>query len=182
MSLRAADGFPATRQSPIDRRIPLNGRLLRHTCPCGRRKGKLPRNGIYPVRMFLGLRMRKIPTILVAGDLLAIAVVTVIGFATHGEADAARLPRMLTTFVPLTIGWFLLAPFLELFNPEIVSNPRQLWRPFLAMVFAGPLAALLRALLLNTVVIPIFGVVLSGSAGLGMLVWRALWCWLKRSK
>ena len=126
--------------------------------------------------------MRKIPALLVAGDLLAIAIVTLIGFATHGEAGVALAPRMLTTFVPLTFGWFLIAPFLGLFNPEVVSNPRQLWRPALAMVFAGPLAALLRAVLLNTVVIPIFGVVLSGSAGLGMLAWRALWCWLKRSK
>jgi hypothetical protein len=121
-------------------------------------------------------------SLLILGDILAIAVVTVIGFATHGEAGVALLPRMLTTFGPLTLGWFLLAPFIGLFNPEIASAPRQLWRPVLAMVFAGPLAALLRAVLLNTVVIPIFGLVLSGSAGLGMLVWRALWCWLKRSK
>ena len=126
--------------------------------------------------------MGKIPTNLVAGDVLAISVVTIIGFATHGEAGAALLPRMLTTFAPLTLGWFLIAPFLGLFNPEITSAPRQLWRPALAMIFAGPLAALLRAVLLNTVVIPIFGIVLSGSAGLGMLLWRALWCWLKRSK
>ncbi|MCX6065315.1 MAG: hypothetical protein NT121_06125 [Chloroflexi bacterium] len=69
-----------------------------------------------------------------------------------------------------------------LYQPENSSNARQLWRPILAMVFAGPLAALLRAFLLNTVVIPIFGVVLSGSSGLGLLAWRALWCWLKRSK
>jgi hypothetical protein len=120
--------------------------------------------------------------LLILGDLLAIAVVTVIGFATHGEAGVSLVPRMLATFIPLTLGWFLVAPFLGLFNLEIISNPRQLWRSILAMVFAGPLAALLRAVLLNTVVIPIFGVVLSGSAGLGMLVWRALWCWLKRSK
>lgn len=119
---------------------------------------------------------------LILGDLLAIAVVTMIGFATHGEAGVALLPRMLTTLGPLTLGWFLLAPFFGLFDPAIFSNPRHLWRPVVVMIFAGPLAALLRAFLLNTVVIPIFGLVLSGSAGLGMLVWRALWCWLKRSK
>jgi Mg2+/Co2+ transporter CorB len=118
--------------------------------------------------------MQKTPIFLFAGDILAIAVVTVIGFATHGEAGIALVPRMLTTFVPLIIGWFLVAPFLGLFNPEIVSKPRQLWRPVLAMILAGPLAALLRALWLNTVVIPIFGLVLSGSAGLGMLAWRAI--------
>ncbi|GAB4486751.1 MAG: hypothetical protein Fur0016_16570 [Anaerolineales bacterium] len=118
---------------------------------------------------------------LLFGDLLAIALLTVIGFATHGETDLSLLPRMLTTFGPLALGWLLVAPFLGLFQPGIISNPRQWWRPFLAMVFAGPLAALLRAFLLNTVVIPIFAVVLSGSAGLGMVVWRFFWLRLERS-
>lgn len=119
---------------------------------------------------------------LILGDILVLAVVTIIGFATHGEAGVALVPRMLTTFVPLIIGWFLLAPFLGLFDPMVISNPRQLWRPFLVMVFAGPLSALLRAFSLNTVVIPIFGVVLSSSAGLGMLLWRTLYWWLQRKR
>ncbi len=119
--------------------------------------------------------MRRATLTLIAGDLLAIALVTIIGFATHGETDLALVPRMFTTFGPLVFGWFLVAPFLGLFQPEVTANPRQLWRPFLGMVLAGPLAALLRALLLNSVVIPVFGVVLSGSAGLGMLLWRTLW-------
>lgn len=118
---------------------------------------------------------------LILGDLLAIALVTVIGFATHGQTDLSFIPRMLTTFGPVTLAWFLVAPFLGLFRPEITVNPRQLWRPFVAMVFAGPLAALLRALLLNSVVIPVFAVVLTGSAGLGMVAWRGLW-WLKARK
>ena len=49
---------------------------------------------------------------LILGDLLTIALVTLIGFATHGEADIALLPRMLTTFGPLALAWFLVAPFL----------------------------------------------------------------------
>lgn len=118
---------------------------------------------------------------LILGDLLAIALVTVIGFATHGETDFSLLPRMLTTFLPMSVAWFLVAPFLGLFQPEITGNSRQLWRPFLGMVFAGPLAALLRAFLLNTVVIPIFAIVLSGFAGLGMLAWRLIWQRLEQS-
>lgn len=118
---------------------------------------------------------------LILGDLLAIALVTVIGFATHSEMDFSFLPRMLTTFLPMSGAWFLVAPFLGLFRPEITSDPRQLWRPFLGMVFAGPLAALLRAFLLHTMVIPIFAVVLSGFAGLGMLAWRLIWQRLEQS-
>ncbi len=119
---------------------------------------------------------------LILGDIFAIALLTVIGFATHGETGLDFAPRMLTTFGPVTLAWFLVAPFLGLFNSEITGNPRQLWRPFVGMVFAGPLAALLRALLLNSVVIPVFAVVLAGSAGLGMVAWRAAWWWTSRKK
>jgi hypothetical protein len=56
---------------------------------------------------------------LILGDSLAILIVTIIGFASHGEANTWLLPRMAAVFFPLTIGWFLLAPFLELFQPEI---------------------------------------------------------------
>ncbi|MBI3738930.1 MAG: hypothetical protein HY258_07780, partial [Chloroflexi bacterium] len=48
--------------------------------------------------------------ILIFGDILAIAVVTIIGFATHGETNASFLPRMAAAFFPLCVSWFLLAP------------------------------------------------------------------------
>jgi hypothetical protein len=120
--------------------------------------------------------------LLLAGDILAIGIVTLIGFATHGETNTAALPRMLTTFLPLTASWLVIAPLLGLFNLESTTNPRQLWRPLVGMLFAGPLAALVRAMVLNTVVIPIFGLVLSGSAGFGMFIWRVLWYFLQRSR
>jgi hypothetical protein len=126
--------------------------------------------------------VKNVPKLLIAGDLMAIAVVTVIGFATHGEAGTAVLPRMLTTFLPLCLGWFLVAPLLGLYSVAVTSDMRQQWRPFLVMLIAGPMAALMRAILLNTVVIPIFGVVLSASTGLGMLAWRALWALRRSSK
>jgi hypothetical protein len=74
---------------------------------------------------------------LIIGDVLALAIVTMIGFATHGETGVSLLPRMLTTFGPLTLGWFLIAPFMGLFKSEITANPRQLWRPILAMIRPG---------------------------------------------
>jgi hypothetical protein len=116
---------------------------------------------------------------LVLGDMLAILIVTGIGFATHGEADISFLPRMAAAFFPLAIAWFLLAPFVGLFQPAITSNPKQLWRPVLAMVFAAPLAAVLRGLLLNAAIIPVFAVVLGATSALGMLVWRTVWYWFE---
>ena len=119
---------------------------------------------------------------LVVGDILAILIVTVIGFATHGEADVSFLPRMAAMFFPLGISWFLLAPFLELFQPRITSNPRQLWRPALAMIFAAPLAAVLRGFLLNAPIIPIFAAVLAATSAFGMLLWRGLYTLLSRKR
>lgn len=117
-------------------------------------------------------------TILILGDIITLALITVIGFASHGETDLSFLPRMLTTFFPLLVGWFLLAPWLGLFNLQVVLQPKQLWRPLLAMLLAGPLVAILRAALLNTVALPLFALILGGSAAIGITLWRLLfWSW-----
>jgi len=116
----------------------------------------------------------------ILGDILAILITTLIGFATHGEADLSLLPRMVAAFIPLTVAWFLLAPWFGLFQHEITSNPKQLWRPALAAVFVAPLAAVLRGLILNAPIIPIFAVVLSATSAFGMFVWRGLYFLLNR--
>ena len=117
---------------------------------------------------------------LVISDAIAIALVTFAGFAFHGETDASILPRFLLSFVPLTIAWFILAPLLGLYQPETTSNPKQLWRPALAMIFAAPLAALLRANILGSMVIPVFANVLAATSALGMVVWRGIVILLNR--
>ena len=114
-------------------------------------------------------------SILILGDSLAIAILTIIGFASHGEADLSFLPRMVALFFPLSISWFFLAPALKLFRPETVSDPRQLWRPALAALFAASLAAVLRGFILSSPVIPIFAAVLAATSALGMVIWRGLY-------
>ena len=113
-------------------------------------------------------------TSLTLGDLLAIALITLIGFTTHGEANVSFLPRMAALFFPLAISWFLLAPALGLFNLQTTSDAKELWRPALAAMFAAPLAAVLRGFILNAPIIPIFAAVLAGTTALGMLSWRTL--------
>ncbi len=112
---------------------------------------------------------------LLAGDGLALAIITLVGFASHGELQASFAGRMLTTFLPLLAGWFLIAPWLGLFDLKVAAAPTQLWRPVLAMLLAAPLTAFLRAAMLNSVVLPLFVVILEGSAAVGMLVWRGVW-------
>jgi len=113
--------------------------------------------------------------ILIIGDILAIALVTFIGFATHGEAGVSFLPRMAAAFFPLVVAWFLLAPWFGLFQDEIVANARQLWRPALTALFAASLAAILRGFILNAPIIPVFVIVLGATTGLGMGIWRGLY-------
>ncbi len=118
--------------------------------------------------------------ILIVGDILAIAIVTIIGFASHGETGTSFLPRIAAAFFPLLVGWFLLAPWFGLFQEEVVHNARQLWRPALSALFAAPLAAVLRGFILNAAVIPIFAVVLGGTTAVGMIIWRGICAMLLR--
>ena len=120
--------------------------------------------------------------LLVVGDVLASALVTLIGFASHRELGTAPLSRMLATFVPLAFGWFLIAPWMGLFEPAVVADPRLLWRPPLAMFFVAPLAAFLRGAFLNSVILPVFVAVLGLSAALVALAWRGLWLLMSRRK
>ena len=52
---------------------------------------------------------------LIIGDILALLIITLIGFVTHDEMDVSFLGRMSAVFFPLTLAWFLLAPWLGLF-------------------------------------------------------------------
>src|SRR5687767_10119163 len=126
--------------------------------------------------------MTKREWVLYAGDALSIAALTLIGFAIHGEMNISFLPRMGAAFVPLVISWFLLAPWFGLFQQETISNLQQLWRPALAMIFAAPLAAVLRGFILHMPVLPIFAAVLAGTSALGMVIWRVLYLlWNRRA-
>ncbi|GER80914.1 MAG: hypothetical protein JETCAE02_09120 [Anaerolineaceae bacterium] len=119
--------------------------------------------------------MKKLNWLLVAGDVLAVIVITIIGFATHREVGAAFLPRMATTFVPMAVGWFALAPALGLFEADRVLRVDGLWRAALAGFYAGQLAVVLRGLWLNAPVLPLFGIILGATSALGMVVWRGIW-------
>jgi hypothetical protein len=119
---------------------------------------------------------------LIAGDVVAIAAMTVIGFVSHGEGNVSFVPRMGITFFPVLIGWFLLAPWFGLFDPPITSNARSLWRIPLAMLFAAPLASLLRAVLLGSGALPTFTLVLGLTFAFGIAIWRLIWTFLPAAR
>ncbi len=111
-----------------------------------------------------------------AGDVITLALVTLAGFATHNELGTAGF-RLLTTFIPLSAAWFLLAPHLMVYDPRCFNHPAQLWRPFWAMVLAAPLAGWMRGVWLNMPIQPVFVLVLSGISSLALLAWRSVY-WL----
>lgn len=113
-------------------------------------------------------------TVLILGDITALAILTVVGFATHGETDASYLPRMAAAFLPLSLAWFLLAPWFGLFDETVISNPKHLLRIPLVFLFAAPLAVILRSVILGIPVVPIFALVFGSANALGMILWRGI--------
>ena len=114
-------------------------------------------------------------TILIVGDLIAFGLITLLGFSSHRELGFSYLSRMAASFFPISMVWFLLAPWFGLFRKEIISNVRQLWRLVLVILIAGPLAAFMRGLILGSPVIPIFVIVLTLTSALGLIAWRTLY-------
>jgi hypothetical protein len=115
--------------------------------------------------------------ILWLGDALVLALMTVAGFASHdllGPEGASGI-RMLTTFLPFLAAWLLVAPHLGAFDRNHVTDARQLWRPFWAMVLAAPLGAWLRGVWLGAPILPVFVAVVGGLNALALLVWRAVY-------
>jgi hypothetical protein len=119
-------------------------------------------------------------TTLILGDILAIAILTIIGFATHGEFGFSYLTRMGTTFFPMLISWFLAATWVDLFDERVITNPQLFWRIFLAMLFAAPLAVVLRSALLHSAAQPLFTLILGSTNAIGMLVWRGIYFFVAR--
>lgn len=119
---------------------------------------------------------------LIIGDAITLSLVTAIGFASHGTLGTAGM-RMLTTYVPLLAAWFLIAPYLGVYDLERAGDFRQLWRPFWAMVLAAPFAAWMRGAWLGTAILPLFVVVLGGFSALAILGWRLVfWGFLRRAE
>jgi len=128
------------------------------------------------------LKLIKQYWILISGDIIVAAIITAWGFASHDRLGTAGF-RLLTTFVPVLAAWMMVAPFLGAYDLQRVADHRQLWRPFWAMVLAGPMAALIRAFWLGQAIAPIFVVILGGFSALGLLAWRIIyWFFFARGR
>lgn len=108
------------------------------------------------------------------GDGLVFGLVTLVGFASHGELATARF-RLLTTFLPLVFAWALIGPWLGIYDSKNTTMFNEIWRPVLAMLLAAPMAGWLRGVWLGAPIIPVFVLVLGGVSAGGLFIWRGLY-------
>lgn len=112
--------------------------------------------------------------VLVIGEAVTLGVVTVIGFASHGTLLDSG-PRVLATLIPVLFSWFLIATFLGAYEGNNRSDYHQLWRIVISGIYASPLAAWMRGMILNAPIIPIFVLVLGATSILGLIIWRVVY-------
>jgi Protein of unknown function (DUF3054) len=108
------------------------------------------------------------------GDLICIVLITIVGFASHRTLETAG-SRMWSTFLPLLVSWLLISPFLKLYDIPSLEDPKNFWRPILAMIFVAPTAAWMRGLWLQAPIQPVFILVLFGFSSLIILLWRVMY-------
>jgi len=124
---------------------------------------------------------------LIIGDILALLVITLIGFISHGEAKLSFILRFFVLFIPLVTFWLFLAPRYKLYQSNITTDLRQLWRVPLVMIFVSLMAVSGRNALLifldsfqpsdgSLIFIPILGI----TSTIGLCIWRALYFFLSR--
>ncbi len=116
--------------------------------------------------------------ILPLGDAIVILLITVAGFASHGEGTAFL--RMFTTFIPLCVGWGLSAGMLGLYRTESRADLRRLWKPAAAALLGVPLATWLRGAWLGAPILPLFVLVLLAVTAVSMTAWRGVLAVLSR--
>lgn len=118
--------------------------------------------------------------ILIFGDIITVAIITLIGFISHGESDISYLPRFLASFLPVVIAWLILSPWIGLLSEEVIRDPKNLlWIP-LAMLFVIPLAATLRGFILNAPIQPTFVLAFFATNTIGILIWRAIYIFITK--
>lgn len=119
--------------------------------------------------------MKRFPWILIFGDALALAVVVALGLRSHEQSSLARLPL---TWLPYLLAWLPAAWVVGAYEPQRSFGRNLLGPLLLGMLFASPLASVLRAAWLGTTVQPLFVLIMAATGILGLLVWRLLYGWL----
>lgn len=111
----------------------------------------------------------------IIGDLVVLFLLTIVGFATHLTLDA--FGRMAVTLVATLLAWAAVAPFMDVYSPSVINDPKAIWRIGWAWVIAAPLATFLRGAMLMRDIPPVFVLVTILVNGFGLVAWRVALGW-----
>ncbi len=111
----------------------------------------------------------------IIGDVSVLVVLTLVGFATHLTLDA--FGRMTVTLVVSLLAWAAVAPFLDVYNPTVIDDPKAVWKVGWAWLLAAPLATFLRGAVLARDIPPTFVIVTIVVNGFGLVAWRVALGW-----
>lgn len=107
----------------------------------------------------------------IAGDVVVLVALTVIGFMTHSTLDETW--RLFVTTLGVLVAWALVAPWFDAFSEATLTRPASVWKIALAWTIASPFAAFLRGLILGVGISTAFVLVLIGTTGPVLVIWRA---------
>jgi hypothetical protein len=118
--------------------------------------------------------------ILLIDDAFVVFVITLFGVSFHQSGPL--IERLPYTFFPFLVAWVVSAAALRLYDPQIYSNIKQLWRVPITAAIAAPIASSARALWLGMPVVPVFAVVMAGALMIGFLLSRLLFALVFRDR
>ncbi|HLX58949.1 MAG TPA: DUF3054 domain-containing protein [Ktedonobacteraceae bacterium] len=91
---------------------------------------------------------RQAVTSLAIGDVLVFLVFVIIGDTSHEKLNGlASIPHIILVALPFIVGWFIVSPFMGLFQRGIFTQPREMAiRTAIAWIPAWVIAMLLRGI------------------------------------
>lgn len=99
---------------------------------------------------------------------------TILGFISHSGESEISIGRVAATFVPFTLAWTVISPRLGAYDPENLKDLKSVWRPALASLYAAPLGAFGRSLVLKTPILVLFVLIMGGVTSVLIVFWRLL--------
>ena len=112
---------------------------------------------------------------------MCLGLITALGFGLHQEIEAVASIRFLATYLPVLVVWMVTAGGLGALDPIRAADPRQWWRPGLAVLVTAPIAAVLRSAWLGTPPVTVFVAVMAGMTMIGLGSWRIVYWRLGRA-
>jgi hypothetical protein len=106
------------------------------------------------------------------GDIAMYLLATILGFLSHSGETESSFGRMAATFFPFLLSWIFIAPWLGAYDPVKMMDPNSVWHSALASLYAAPIGAFVRSLLLNSPTLPLFVIIMGGVTTGLIILWR----------